>query len=538
MGRQPLGMGTAVAFMIVACVGLIGRVVEAQIQKPDYNVALDESPSADEEAFTEWAKSKNVRFDAIALANFTNPIFSNFKLRGLKANRDVKAGEMLLSVPGDMMLSTVNALSDAAVGRVFKENVGLFADDQVILTVFLIHELLHPADSKWAQHLAVLPTRFHTSCEFSSNELRQLEGSVLFDETKARSQLFLDEYNSLFPMLAQRYPNLFDMQAVSFTMYKYARLLVQTRAFGMHVGGRVVIAIVPVGDMMNHNPRSKVSWKYDYAADEFRMYSGDDIPANTQVYNNYGPRSNRRLLLDFGFTIEDNPFDFVEMPAPVSTGLSSDKSAVLSDRGLSGKLSFMVRLGELPDDLLLAARVARATSEEIAAFRHHMEMAFGKAGSMAIPKVNASISIRNEIAALSWLQDTAQAQLSRYRDTYENDLALLEASVEDVPRSMLNSIIVRFSEKRIYKFMTDFAAVNIPLLAYYDRFTTGNPLTNSRMALAAADYMRNVMLPLQGSLLERAFKESQFQEGSSQAPTEFDREAWGVSSAHNALIAT
>ena len=41
-------------------------------------------------------------------------------------------------------------------------------------------------------------------------------------------------------------------------------------------------------------------------------------PTPTQVYNNYGPRSNRRLLLDFGFVMQDNPFDFIEIKCEMS----------------------------------------------------------------------------------------------------------------------------------------------------------------------------------------------------------------------------
>jgi hypothetical protein len=100
----------------------------------------------------------------------------------------------------------------------------------------------------------------------------------------------------------------------------YHAISYQTRAFGLHVDGRVILGIVPFADMLNHNPRAKVAWKFDHTANMFRMYSEEPFAANTQVYNNYGPRSNRRLLLDFGFVLQDNPFDFVEIPAPVPSG--------------------------------------------------------------------------------------------------------------------------------------------------------------------------------------------------------------------------
>eukprot|EP00301_Raphidiophrys_heterophryoidea_P002780 c11288_g1_i1.p1 GENE.c11288_g1_i1~~c11288_g1_i1.p1 ORF type:complete len:522 (-),score=145.23 c11288_g1_i1:598-2163(-) len=470
--------------------------------------AIDEPKSVEEENFVGWLKAIGATLKGVDLANFTNPIFHNYKLRGVKATQDIKSGDQILSVPGDMVLSSITALS-SPLAPVFKENPQFFTDDQVLLAVFLMFEFQNAAASKWAPHLVVFPIRFHTSCEYSPSELRQLEGSVLHDETIGRQALFQDEFNTLFPFLAQKYPHLLDIEKCTFTFYKYARLIVQTRAFGMHIDGRVVVGIVPFADMLNHNPRAKIAWKFDHTVNVFRMYTEEPYKKGDQVYNNYGPRSNRRLLLDFGFTIDDNPYDFVEVPAPLSTGNSIQKTQILEDRGLdAGKRTFSVRLGEVPEELMFAARVARATSEEVEDYARHLQAMPSSADGRLVPNFNSSISLRDEIAALSWLSDVAQAMLNKYHSTYEEDAALLESG-QVLDRAQLNSLIVRFSEKRIYKFLQDFAAVHIPLLDYYNKYATSSALSNSRLSLAAAEYMRNVMLPLHRSMLEKAFEDSQ-----------------------------
>jgi hypothetical protein len=55
-----------------------------------FTVALNEPPSDDEAKFMMWAKSAGLRPRGVDLANFTNPIFQNFKLRGVKATQDIK----------------------------------------------------------------------------------------------------------------------------------------------------------------------------------------------------------------------------------------------------------------------------------------------------------------------------------------------------------------------------------------------------------------------------------------------------------------
>lgn len=473
----------------------------------DPNLALDEPKAVDEKKFLQWLKSAGVHTTKVDIANFTNPIFTNFKLRGVKATEDIKAGQELLAVPGDIILSSVNALA-SPISAVFTENPQLFTDEQVLLSVFLMHELQHAGASKWQYLLKVFPTRFHTSCEFSDAELRSLEGSPVYQETKARKDLFTQEYEMLYPFLAQKYPHFFDFQRSTFTSYKYARLLVQTRAFGMHLDGRTVLGIVPFGDMFNHDPRAKIAWKYDHSDNVFRMYTEQAYAKNTQIFNNYGPRSNRRTLLDFGFVTMDNPFDFVEMPVPVSSSMSLEKTRMLTDRGLEGKRTYTVHLGEVPDDLMFAARLARATPPEVESYKRSLELAPSSERTKVVPKYNASISVNNEIAALSWLQDTAHAMLGKYRTTYEEDVIQLEEA-NDLPRSAFNSLILNYCEKRIYKFLEGFADVHVPLLNYYAKFQTASSLSNSRVSLVGAEYMRNVLLPLQRSMLEQSYAASQ-----------------------------
>jgi hypothetical protein len=234
-------------------------------------------------------------------------------------------------------------------------------------------------------------------------DMRQFEGSPLYDETKARQKMFEDEFNSILQLTSQ-FPNIFSQNMMTFAVFKsvgihsthieqctrlmldlstlfsrllyhywflcctrYARLVVQTRAFVMHIDGKEVLGLVPFADMLNHKDGAKVKWEYNPATRRFHLFSGEPYAAvsytancliglvqllpqykslacychfmnplrssahvwfgmalegsanffiisylfivcfmfhslsqGTQVYNNYGQRTNRRLLLDFG----------------------------------------------------------------------------------------------------------------------------------------------------------------------------------------------------------------------------------------------
>jgi hypothetical protein len=78
-----------------------------------------------------------------------------------------------------------------------------------------------------------------------------------------------------------------------------------------------------------------------------------------------------------------------------------------------------VRLGEVPEELMFAARITRATPEELESYKQYMQLATSVAGARVVPRYNASIGLRNEIAALSWLQDTTKGMLAKYRSSYE-----------------------------------------------------------------------------------------------------------------------
>lgn len=79
--------------------------------------------------------------------------------------------------------------------------------------------------------------------------------------------------------------------------------------------------LLPLLDLLNHKPGAKVEWQAQYNFVGLRIL--ETYNSGEELCNNYGPRDNEGLLLAYGFTIENNPFDHfnVKIRAPPGSPL-------------------------------------------------------------------------------------------------------------------------------------------------------------------------------------------------------------------------
>ncbi len=74
--------------------------------------------------------------------------------------------------------------------------------------------------------------------------------------------------------------------------------------FSNHFG-----VLLPLLDLLNHKPGAKVEWQARCSFVGLQVL--ETYNSGQELYNNYGPRDNEGLLLAYGFTIPNNPFDHV-----------------------------------------------------------------------------------------------------------------------------------------------------------------------------------------------------------------------------------
>lgn len=70
--------------------------------------------------------------------------------------------------------------------------------------------------------------------------------------------------------------------------------------------------LLPLIDLCNHSllPNSRLETSADGTV---RLISSQDIPADEAILIDYGPLPNTALLQDYGFIIENNPHDTVDL---------------------------------------------------------------------------------------------------------------------------------------------------------------------------------------------------------------------------------
>lgn len=121
--------------------------------------------------------------------------------------------------------------------------------------------------------------------------------------------------------------------------------------------------IVPFLDMFNHSSESEVHYKYSADSSDIYIYSGaSPIKAGSEVHLNYGPVPNSKLLLFYGFSIQDNKEDFVDIYVPLQEGVPGreEKAKLLQETfpDFIPNAPFQLKSdGSLPCSLLSLLRV-------------------------------------------------------------------------------------------------------------------------------------------------------------------------------------
>jgi hypothetical protein len=73
--------------------------------------------------------------------------------------------------------------------------------------------------------------------------------------------------------------------------------------------------LLPFIDFLNSRPRAHIEGRgqFDAAANAYQCRTLCAVPANTQLYLNYGAFNNREQLMQFGFVFPDNPYDNIPL---------------------------------------------------------------------------------------------------------------------------------------------------------------------------------------------------------------------------------
>lgn len=147
----------------------------------------------------------------------------------------------------------------------------------------------------------ILPKKLDNMPIFwTEDELEWLKGSYLLEQIKERNDAIENDYNEICGVA----PEFREM--ASLEEFKWARMCVCSRNFGVIIKGLRTAVLVPYADMLNHFRPRETKWQYDDIVQGFTVTALQCIDAGDQVYDSYGQKCNHRFLLNYGFSVENN----------------------------------------------------------------------------------------------------------------------------------------------------------------------------------------------------------------------------------------
>lgn len=414
-----------------------------------------------------WVSDKadwGVSASGVSMAIETREVNENeISGRGLVASRDINMYEELARVPFKLLLS-----KDTARERLGEEIVTANMSDYTAIALLLVSEKYKEGSSFWDPYIAVLPSVEEIGASFSweDEEINMLlGGSPLQNMSLFLKAKVSDEFRALQAGVVAQNPEKLPKEAFTLERYIWAYAVLFSRAVRLSppdMGD--IIALVPYVDLINHNPASEtyitgisegVELPFGLTEKENFVIVRADKYYNKyeQVYLSYGPKSNAQLLMLYGFCLERNTQDFLEVPVAHlldNSPLAEAKKRLLDSRQME-RVAFPLYRDRFTNDMMQFLRLLMLQPEDLNL--QDWDDSASVDAAMARLDFSKAFGELSERRALLCLKGICEELSAGYPNTLEEDEALISdrGMFELLPRNQRNAIRVRYAEKLILR---------------------------------------------------------------------------------------
>ncbi|CAM6106247.1 unnamed protein product [Calypogeia fissa] len=366
-----------------------------------------EPVGAAEAELSSWAAKQGIK-SLIQPANFEG------MGRGAAASTNISTGDLVLEIPQEALISEDVAL-ESDLGAVLKETPELSGETMSLLWSM---KERHNKTSRFAPFFESLPESFHTGLGFGIAGLKALEGTLVVEElTQAREHL-RSQFDSLFPALSDKHPELFPANIYCWDEFLWACQL--WYSYGMKVKfptGTVQTCLVPFASLLNHSIHPHVTHfsRINESTNTLQLFALRECKAGEQCFLSYGALQNSDLLTFYGFLVKDNPYDIIPIDLDLNEICEAPQQLALIQK-YDVLSSHMVRgFHRLPTQLIAALRVACMEDDDFVSYS-------------ADPR-RQMISPRNEKDVYESLLSTVESLLEPLEESDES--SGLEAATND-----------------------------------------------------------------------------------------------------------
>merc|ERR1719491_856798 len=224
------------------------------------------------------------------------------EMRGVHAKVHIPPNTVCVAVPRRCLITVEMGQATEMGLAILKSDLELDAPKHIFLMVYLLWDRkVNGKTSFFNPYYEILPRTLRNMPIFwNEKELKYLEGSYLLTQIVDRNEAIEDDYHAICEV-APEFACIATLEE-----FKWARMCVCSRNFGLQIDGKRTSALVPHADMLNHYRPRETKWTFDDERQAFTITSLQTIPYGAQVYDSYGQKCNHRFLLNYGFAVEDN----------------------------------------------------------------------------------------------------------------------------------------------------------------------------------------------------------------------------------------
>ncbi|XP_076359658.1 actin-histidine N-methyltransferase-like isoform X2 [Tachypleus tridentatus] len=391
------------------------------------------------EGFLAWCKQHGTQSDKVTIQPLDKEEY------GIVAKSELKEGEVFLTVPRDLIISSTTA-KKSKLGPLLEKDAILQEMPNVVLALHLLLEYFDP-ESFWQPYLSILPAEYNTPLYFTCEELEELQGSPALEETVKTCRNIARQYAHFYKTF-QSNPaakSLLLKDFFTYDFYRWAVSTVMTRQNSVPTpdGASRIQALIPLWDMCNH-VNGIVSTDFNVEKNQLECFAMKNVNAGEQVCIFYGVRSNAEFFIHNGFVCLENPHDSIVLKLGMSKSdpLFTQKSQLCKQLGLPVTGKFHLHAGHEPVEkrLLAYLRVQVIKDDDILKINEEQNFDW---------LLNEDIQSTDHLTqdALVFLKTRITLLLRAYPTTLEDDEKLLQN--EELSSRRHLAIMLRLTEKRI-----------------------------------------------------------------------------------------
>ncbi|CAB4446466.1 unnamed protein product [Rhizophagus irregularis] len=338
------------------------------------------------------------------------------------------------------------------------------------LIIFLIHEKLLGEKSFYSPYINILPKHINSLLNYDENEINYLLKGTDIENFVIERRLQL---KNCYEEILERLPSdgLLLKEKMTWELYLWAHSIVTSRSFP----NRFIDpddpdpkeVLIPLADSLNHKPRQKITWEFS-DGNSMQLIAGETIECGKEIYNNYGPKSNRELLIAYGFCIKDNPDDWVMIKLNFDQDPDKDEKYEILEITDSLDFTHFIKKDSIPDKLLSQCRIIELNYLETIYFQQNYKNSYQERGN----DLFNFVGYRNEISMLEILlmllnkklntiivneqkqvnqDDELSIHIKIFRDDQKEILKSVISKIQSLELKVLSRALDDFKENRLSK---------------------------------------------------------------------------------------